>query len=85
MQEEIKKTKRKKKVPKELREFRSYLMVMRNRGMPKQGTVEFWYFKVLQRNNIDPLTVTMDHPEYGEGGSLTFPEDFEETVDKGEV
>jgi hypothetical protein len=72
--------KRKKKQSQESKDYRSYLMTSRHNKVPKTDTVVFWYFLVLRKNNIDPLTVTHNHPELGEAGSRIFSEDYEESL-----
>jgi hypothetical protein len=69
--------KRKRHQPQDVKAYLSYLTKSRYLGIPKSDTVFKWYFDVLIKNNVDPFDVFPADPEYGEGGSVVFPEDWE--------
>jgi len=68
--------KRKRHQPQDVKDYLSYVQKMYRQGEPKTDIVLKWYFDVLIKNNVDPFSVFPDDPEYGEGGSIIFPEDW---------
>lgn len=68
---------KKRVVSQEAKDYASYLRKASIAKVPKTSTVQYWYFLVLKKAGIDPTTINPDDPLYGEGGSSTFPEDFE--------
>ena len=68
--------KRKRHQPQDVKDYLSYVMKMHRRKEPTSDIVLKWYFDVLIKNNVDPFDVFHDDPEYGEGGSVVFPEDW---------
>lgn len=68
--------KRKRHQPQDVKDYLSYCMKMRRQGRPRTDVVLKWYFLVLEENGLNPLLITCADPEYGEGGSVVFPEDW---------
>ncbi len=58
--------------------YNSYLQKMKYAGVPSKHTVVFWYFKALIKHGVDPTTVRPDDPQYGQDGSVVFPEEAEQ-------
>jgi len=70
--------KRKRKMNEDQKAYNSYLMKMRNQDVPNNQTVVYWYFLALRKHGVNPEIVRPDHPEYGQNGSVIFPEEAEQ-------
>jgi len=68
--------KRKRHHPQDVKDYLSYCMKMYKAGKAKTDIVVKWYFLVLEANGLNPMLISHDDPEYGEGGSIVFPEDW---------